>query len=155
MFPLLSPYREIARLYDCTVGFPFFFQLRASFEKLVQRYRIRFQSAADLGCGTGLFACYLDLCWNVPVYAVDYSPAMLRQARRNCRGTNVCFLQQDIRCLALPCPVDLITANFDTLNHVKAADDLRLVCKRIGANLRSGGHFYFDLLTPCQNGSAQ
>jgi SAM-dependent methyltransferase len=88
------------------------------------------------------------------VYAVDYSDAMLREARRNCRRANVCFLQQDIRCLALPSPVDLITANFDTLNHVKIADDLRLVFKRIAANLRPGGHFYFDILTPCQTGNA-
>jgi SAM-dependent methyltransferase len=150
MLLTVSPYGRIAPSYDCTIGFPFFLQVRDSFEKLAQQYGIHFCSAADLGCGTGLFACYLNRCWGVPVYAVDNSAAMLRQAHRNCRGANVCLLQQDIRCLALPWQVDLITANFDTLNHLRSAVDLRHTFKRIAANLRPGGHFYFDIITPCQ-----
>jgi SAM-dependent methyltransferase len=150
MLLVVSPYRDIAPAYDCTVGIPFFLRLRDSFEEIVRRYGIQFHSAADVGCGTGLFACYLNLCWGVPVYAVDNSAAMLRQAQRNCRGADVCLLQQDIRCLALPSPVDLITANFDTLNHLKSAADLRVSFQRIATNLRPGGHFYFDVLTPCQ-----
>src|SRR5947208_15510074 len=111
MLLMISPYTEIAPGYDCTLGVPFFLQVRDSFEKLAQQYCIHFCSAADLGCGTGLFACYLNLYWGVPVYGVDNSAAMLRQAYRNCRSANVCLLQQDIRCLALPTQVDLITAN--------------------------------------------
>ena len=154
MLLTVSPYRDIAPSYDCTVGFPFFLHVKDSFEKLVQRYGISFRSAADLGCGTGLFASYLNLCWGVPVYAVDNSTAMLREALRNCRSANVCFLQQDIRCLALPSPVDLITANFDTLNHLRAPADLRAAFRRIAANLQPAGHFYFDILTPCQRARA-
>jgi len=150
---LRRPYERIAPVYDCTVGVSFFLRVRDAFEKLVRRYGIRFCSAADLGCGTGLFACYLSLCWRVPVYAVDNAAAMLRKARRNCRSADVCWLQQDIRCLALPSPVDLITANFDTLNHLNTPADLRLAFQRIAANLRPGGHFYFDILTPCQPAS--
>jgi SAM-dependent methyltransferase len=148
--PLAQAYTRIAPVYDCTVGVPFFLRVRDAFEKLVGRYGIRFCSAADIGCGTGLFACYLNLCWGVPVYAIDKSAAMLCQARRNCRGAGVCFLQQDIRCLALPSPVGLITANFDTLNHLYMARDLRRAFARVSDNLRPGGHFYFDILTPCQ-----
>ena len=65
-------------------------------------------------------------------------------------GESVCFLQQDIRCLGLPSRVDLITANFDTLNHLNAPEDLRLAFQRVASNLRPDGHFYFDILTPCQ-----
>jgi SAM-dependent methyltransferase len=145
-----SPYSRIAPVYDCTVGFPFFVLVRDAFERLVSRYGIRFGSAADIGCGTGLFACYLNRCWGVPVFAVDRSAGMLRRAQRNCRGEGVCLLRQDIRCLNLPCRVDLITANFDTLNHLNEPGDLRLAFQRVASNLRSGGHFYFDILTPCQ-----
>jgi len=144
------PYTRIAPVYDCTVGVPFFLRVRDAFAKLVRQYAIRFRSAADIGCGTGLFACYLNCSWRVPVFAVDRSTDMLRQAQRNCRSAGVCFLQQDIRCLALPSRVDLITANFDTLNHLTAPEDLRLALRRVAANLRTGGHFYFDILTPCQ-----
>jgi SAM-dependent methyltransferase len=92
----------------------------------------------------------LNRFWGVPVFAVDRSGDMLRFARRNCRSQSICFLQQDIRCLGLPSRVDLITANFDTLNHLTAPEDLRLAFQCVASNLRPGGHFYFDILTPCQ-----
>ena len=85
-----------------------------------------------------------------PVFAVDRSGEMLRLARRNCRSESICFLQQDIRCLVLPSRVDLIAANFDTLNHLTAPEDSRLAFQCIASNLRPAGHFYFDILTPCQ-----
>jgi SAM-dependent methyltransferase len=144
------PYTQFAKAYDVTLGIPSLVRTRKIFETLVRQYGIRFQNAADLGCGTGLFACYLSRCWNVPVFAVDRSPDMLEVARRNCRGSNVCLLCQDIRCLRLPCPVDLATANFDTLNHLVDDADLRLALRRIFDNLRPGGHLLFDLLTPCE-----
>jgi SAM-dependent methyltransferase len=150
MWPTTRAYSRIAQVYDCTIGVPFFLRVREAFEELVRRYGIRFCSAADIGCGTGLFACYLNECWGVPVYAVDKSPAMLCQARRNCRSAGVCFLQQDVRCLTLPSRVDLITANFDMLNHLRTAADLRSAFNRVAGNLRPGGHFYFDILTSCQ-----
>jgi SAM-dependent methyltransferase len=75
---------------------------------------------------------------------------MLAVAARNCAGRNVCLLQQDIRCLRLPCPVDLITANFDTVNHIMEDAELKSVFRRIWKNLNPGGHFIFDLITPCQ-----
>jgi SAM-dependent methyltransferase len=111
---------------------------------------MRFRSAADLGCGTGLFARYLSCCWGIPVFAVDISAEMLRVAAHNCAGANVCLLRQDIRRMHLPHPVDLVTANFDTLNHLVGDSDLRLAFRRISTNLRPGGHVFFDLVTPCQ-----
>jgi SAM-dependent methyltransferase len=106
--------------------------------------------AADVGCGTGLFARHLSRCWRVPVFAVDRSPAMLHVARRNCCGTGVQILQQDLRSLRLPAQVDLITANFDTMNHLVAPGDLARALRRIAENLRPGGNFIFDFLTHCQ-----
>lgn len=144
------PYSQLASTYDIALGIPNFIGTRAAFERLVRRYDIRFRSAADIGCGTGLFACYLSQCWGVPVFGVDRSPEMLAVATRNCTSSNVCLLQQDIRCLRLPCPVDLITANFDTMNHLLTGFDLRLAFRRIWESLRPGGHFIFDLITPCQ-----
>jgi SAM-dependent methyltransferase len=144
------PYSQLAPAYDKALGIANFIGTRAAFERLVRRYDIRFHSAADVGCGTGLFACYLSQCWGVPVFGVDRSPEMLTVATRNCASLNVCFLLQDIRSLRLPCPVDLITANFDTMNHLLTGPELRMAFRRIWENLRPGGHFIFDLITPCQ-----
>jgi SAM-dependent methyltransferase len=144
------PYSELAPAYDIALGIQNSIGTRAAFERLVRRYNLRFRSAADVGCGTGLFARYLSQCWGVPVFGVDRSPEMLTVATRNCATLNVCFLQQDIRCLRLPHTVDLVTANFDTMNHLLTEPDLRLAFRRIWENLRPGGHFIFDLITPCQ-----
>ena len=149
-FILLEPYRGFAPLYDQTMGLKSFLHTRKAFESIVRRYGIDFLSAADIGCGTGLFACYLSKRWNIFVFGVDRSPEMLRVAARKCRKSKICFLLQDIRTLRLPNKVDLITANFDTLNHLLNASDLKLAFRRIWENLHHGGHFIFDLVTPVQ-----
>jgi SAM-dependent methyltransferase len=143
------PYSRLATDYDATIGIPFFQQTRDFFERLVRKYGIRFRSAADIGCGTGLFARYLKVSRDINVFAVDLSEPMLRVARRNCCGTNVVLLRQDIRSLRLPHRVDLITANFDTLNHLLSTQDLLRTLRRVAGNLNPGGHFIFDVVTNC------
>jgi SAM-dependent methyltransferase len=147
---IARPYSRLARAYDAAIGIRSFTGTRAAFERLIRRYDIRFASAADIGCGTGLFAAYLNHCWHIPVFGVDRSPEMLAMAARNCAGRHVCLMRQDIRCLRLPAPVDLITANFDTLNHILEDDGLKSAFRCIWENLNPGGHFIFDLITPCQ-----
>lgn len=142
-----SPSTALA--YDDAVGRPFFRRIVARFAQLVRAHGIRFASAADVGCGTGLFAAHLSLVHAVPVVAVDASPAMLAAARARCDGLGVQFLQQDLRHLVLPHAVDLITAHFDTLNHLTGRGDLALALQSLAANLRPGGWLYFDLVTPC------
>ena len=145
-----APYSILARDYDSVLGLDHFRRVRALFEHLVRELGLHFSSAADVGCGTGLFARHLRHRWRVPVFAVDRSPAMLRVARRNCCGSGVHLLQQDFRLLRLPMPVDLITATFDTVNHLVAREDLVRALRCIADNLRPGGHFIFDFLTNCQ-----
>lgn len=147
---ITRPYSRLAAAYDQTIGWAAFRRIRRGFETLARRYGLRFNTASDIGCGTGLFARYLNQCWGAPVWAVDISSEMLRVAKRNCSDSDVRLLRQDIRCLRLPEQVDLVTSNFDTLNHLTGKDDLRVAFRRIAENLRPGGHLYFDLVTPCQ-----
>jgi SAM-dependent methyltransferase len=149
MSRLAPPYGLLAAAYDDVIGRDFFERVRRVFEHLVGQHRIGFSSAADLGCGTGLFARYLNSLWRVPVFGVDMSPAMLRVAARNCRDSDVTLLCQDIRRLRLPHGVDLVTANFDTLNHLVNDGELPALFRRVYDHLRPGGHFIFDFITPC------
>ena len=149
MSRLAPPYGLLAAAYDDVIGRDFFERVRRVFEHLVGRHRIGFSSAADLGCGTGLFARYLNSLWRVPVFGVDVSPAMLRVAASNCRDANVTLLRQDIRHLRLPQRVDLVTANFDTLNHLINDGELPVLFQHVYDHLRPGGHFIFDFITPC------
>lgn len=141
-------YAALAPHYDDAVGRPFFGALRRAFDHLVARHGLRFRDALDLGCGTGLFARHLAERYGARVLGVDNAPAMLAVARRTCQDGRVSFLRQDLRELALPCRFDLVTANFDTLNHLRDPDDLQRVLRAIASLMRPGGHLVFDVLTP-------
>lgn len=145
-----SPYSFLANDYDEALGLESFRHTRRIFERMLRELFIPFESAADVGCGTGLFAKYLSHRWRVPVFGVDLSPAMLRAAKRNCSGERVRLSRQDFRCFRLPDRVDLITANFDTVNHLIEQGDLAQAFLCVSENLRPGGHFVFDFLTHCQ-----
>jgi len=75
---------------------------------------------------------------------------MLDIARRNCRGSGVRFLNQDLRRLRLSFPVDLATSNTMTFNHLLTPLELRTVFRGVHQALRPGGHLIFDLLTDRQ-----
>ena len=74
---------------------------------------------------------------------------MLDAAARNCGESSVRLVRQDIRRLCLPHPVDLVTANFDTVNHLTGKFDLLSALRSIYHNLNPGGHVIFDFITPC------
>jgi SAM-dependent methyltransferase len=147
---IAPPYTRLAPAYNAAFGIPFFLGARLSFETLVRHYRIQFRSAADLGCGTGLFARYLARRWAVPAFGVDRSEGMLLEAARHCCQGDVRLLCQDIRRLELPFLVDLVTANFDTFNHLLTRADLCAALRRVAHNLRRSGHLIFDFMTDCQ-----
>jgi SAM-dependent methyltransferase len=142
-----APYDAIAPSYDVALGRASLARAVALLRHVIKRYGIAFRSAADLGCGTGLFAAYLAQRWRIPVYAIDRSPAMLREASRNGSSRHVVLICQDVRALTLPRPVDLMTANFDALNYILRPGDLAGTFRRVHRELRPGGHFVFDLVT--------
>src|SRR5688572_9131343 len=80
---------------------------------------LRPRRAADLACGTGAAAVALAL-EGLAVWGVERSPAMLALAEERARASDVSitWLQQDLRALSLPQPVDLATALYDSLNYL-------------------------------------
>jgi SAM-dependent methyltransferase len=54
-------------------------------------------------------------------------------------------MQADMRSFRLPESVDLITCEFDALNHVPRRTDLARVAKATQRALRPGGYFFFDV----------
>ena len=143
----VTPYATLARLYDAVLGDRFFTQLRHVFEGLVQRYGIRFATAADVACGTGTFIRYLRELGVAVVYGVDRSPQMLRVAIAKNEGAGVRFLLQDFATLQLPQPVDLLTCHFDSLNYLLTNDELLQGLRRFRANMKSDGYLIFDMIT--------
>ena len=144
----VRPYADLAGSYNRALGLSTFASIRGAFERLAARHALHFRSAADLGCGTGLFACFLAARFGIPVVGVDRSREMLDIARRRCRAPRVTFLHQDIRQFRLPAAVDLATSNFDTVNHLLEDRDVEGFVSCVREHLVPGGHLLFDVLTP-------
>ena len=81
------------------------------------------------------------------MFAVDLSPVMCRLAREKARRARLPLrvLCADMRRFQLPESVDLITCEYDALNHVPRKSDLRMVAKAVAKALRPGAYFFFDV----------
>jgi SAM-dependent methyltransferase len=142
------PYKLLARYYDRWVNERAPLMNRRARQKLLRGIMPQVRSVCDLGCGTGIAA--LDLArLGLRVFAVDLSPTMCRITRERARraGLPVRVLCADMRFFRLPEPVDLITCEFNTLNHVPRRADLARVALSAARALRPGGHIYFDINT--------
>ncbi len=118
----------------------------AARERLLGRILPRVETACDLACGTGTTALILARR-GITVYAVDLSPVMCQLAREKARRAHlpVRVIRGDMRSFRLPGTVDLITCEFDALNHVPRRGDLRMVAEAAARALSPGGHFFFDV----------
>jgi SAM-dependent methyltransferase len=143
----VKPYSAFAALYDALIGDRFFPQLQRAFEQIVRAHSIRFQSAADVACGTGTFVRYLCKRGITPVFGVDLSPRMIHAAIAKNRCNPARFLVQDMRRLNLPQPVDLISCNFDSMNYLLDLSSLQHTLEQFAENLRPQGSIVFDMIT--------
>jgi SAM-dependent methyltransferase len=141
----IRPYQWLAQHYDELFS-SFRFPIDVARDRVLGRVLPRVQTACDLACGTGTTALILARK-GIHAYAVDLSPVMCRLTREKAdRGRlPVHVFRADMRNFRLPEAVDLITCEYDALNHVPRRADLRLVAKAVQHALRPGGHFYFDV----------
>jgi SAM-dependent methyltransferase len=130
--------------------FDYLFEFRRPYESarktILEPLLPRVGSACDLCCGTGALALQFAAA-GISTFAVDLSPEMCRIARTKARASElpVRVLHADMREFTLPAQVDLITCEFDSLNHVPQRRDLDRVLRRVSAALKPGGHFIFDV----------
>jgi SAM-dependent methyltransferase len=161
------PYSVFATFYD-QIAAPLRAPNQRAGEKILEPLVPRIQSACDLCCGTGTTAIELarllggkaarrvggehpsaDGPLQPRIYAVDRSRQMLAVAREKFRraGVNVRAIHADMRRFRLPQPVDLITCEFDAINHLARKRELQSVARAVARALRPGGWFVFDANT--------
>ncbi len=139
------PYHWLAQYYDQFFG-PFRGPIEAAREQLLAPILPHVASACDMACGTGYTVLALARR-GIRVLGVDLSPAMCRAARAKLRGAGfpARIFQGDMRTFRLPEPVDLVTCEYDAINHLPRKQDLVRVAKAVARALNPGGHFFFDV----------
>lgn len=102
----------------------------------------------DLGCGTGtltemLYEAGFDLI------GIDNSDSMLAKAmeKRGQSGSEILYLQQDMRELSLYSTVGTVVSACDCVNYVLEEDELLEVFSLVNNYLFPGGIFIFDFNT--------
>ncbi len=102
----------------------------------------------DLACGTGTLSEYMYGA-GYDVIGIDASPDMLGQAliKRDESGSEILYLQQDMRELDLYCTVGTVFCVCDSLNYMLSEDELKDVFKGVHLFLQKDGLFIFDINT--------
>jgi SAM-dependent methyltransferase len=142
-----TPYSLLARDYDRELGAIFEAFQRPVFEQLLAEQALEGRCALDLACGTGRVAVLLAER-GVRVTALDRSRAMLAIARRRAGAERVDWLAASVTELPLAHRFDLITCNFDGINHLLRVAEVRRCFAEAAARLTIGGRFVFDVNTP-------
>jgi len=143
----VPPYNLVARFYEQLQGRAPAMNRHAR-RKILGKILPRVRSVCDLGCGIGTTA--LEFARRgYRVFAVDPSPVMCRIAREKARRARlpVRVLRADARSFHLPQPVDLVTCEFNALNHLPRKADLARATRAVARALHPGGYFSFDLNT--------
>ena len=102
------------------------------------------KSLLDLGCGTGNFLQKMEDKFDKCV-GVDLSSAMIDIAKNNCKKT--VFYVQDITKFSFNEKFNLITCNFDMINHLINLEDWAKVFSKVYNHLTDDGVFVFDYNT--------
>ncbi len=106
------------------------------------------RSVLDVACGIGA-ACEYFAASGLQATGADVSRDMLERARAAAaaKGLTVSYVEQDMRHLAVPERVDLVTCMYDSLNFMTTPADLRSAFESARNTLRRRGRYVFDLYT--------
>ena len=143
-----APYALLARYYDvlCAYAAPINRHARA---KVLRAVLPKVKSVCDVGCGSGDTA--LEFARRgLEVHALDDSRVFCDAVRAKARraGLRVIVHCEDMRDFRLPRPVDLVLAEFASLNNLADRRDLPRVLHAVSRALVDGGWFCFDVNTP-------
>jgi SAM-dependent methyltransferase len=143
----VSIYRRYAEVYSKAGQGRFSLQLVPWVTAVLEQHGGA-RTLADVACGAGDFAVAMARRGHL-VTGVDQSPEMLALGRAAADRSEVriTWLQQDMRELRLPAPVDAATCLYDSLNYLVDEGELRGAMTAIAGALRPGGLFLFDMQT--------
>ena len=110
----------------------------------VLNLNIKRNSILDLGCGTGNFLQILEKHFKICI-GIDLSKDMIDIAKQNCKKANL--FVGNILDFQFDQKFNLITCNYDMINHLNTLEEYIKVFKNVYKHLEKGGLFLFDFNT--------
>lgn len=141
-------YTAFAAYYDqCMEDIPYA-EWSSLVTELLQKEGICDGLVLELGCGTGTMTELLAQA-GYDMIGIDASGDMLTAAleKQAQSGSNILYLQQDMREFELYGTVRAVVSVCDTMNYLLAEEDLLQVFRLVNNYLDPGGLFLFDLKT--------
>ena len=97
----------------------------------------------DLACGTGLFLNEMDKNFDLEYgVGLDLSENMVKYAQDHNQSQKLNFIKGDMTNFLLKKNFDLITCNYDAINHLTLFEDWQKMFNKVYDHLKVGG-FYF------------
>lgn len=152
---VLGLYSTFAAKFDKLLVDSLKYQTPVLLRRVVEQERTGFESALDLGCGTGLSGLEFKglLRPDAPFVGLDLSPQMLQKARERREPCYSLLVESYVETLPKEVtgvgPFDLITA-CDVLVYL---GDLQEVMKRVVENKTEGGLFCFSVELMAEEGA--
>jgi len=141
-------YERFAEVYD-TLMDDFDYPAWADYYmELIRRAGTEPKRMAECGCGTGSMTIeFADM--GVKVTGMDLSAEMLRIAQQKARkaGQQIIFVEQDMRHLEVPRPVEAVVCACDGVNYLTSPEDVQMFFDAAFAALKPGGVLAFDVST--------
>ena len=149
---IINDYDPIASVFDEIMGEDFIaavddFRIAQLSNILARKPLCR---VLDLCCGTGLFLCRIAGLVKIDGIGIDLSAGQLEvaSARVQAEVAPARLVRGDILSTDFPPDCDLVTINFDSLNHLRSLDEWKSIFAKAFNALIPGGSLAFDLNTP-------
>ena len=102
----------------------------------------------DLACGTGLFFNEMDKNFDLEYgVGLDLSEKMVKYAQDHNQSQKLNFVKGDMSDFQFNNSFDLITCNYDAINHLTLFEDWQKMFNKVYDHLKVGGFFTFDFNT--------
>lgn len=102
----------------------------------------------DLACGTGLFLNEMAKNYDLEYgEGLDLSVNMIKYAQNHYQSQKLNFVKGDMTDFLLEKKFDLITCNYDAINHLILFEDWQKMFGKAFEHLNFGGYFIFDFNT--------
>ena len=142
-----NKYNEgFSKVYDIQGQTAFSLRLFQNFMKYCDENRIKIKTHLDVACGTGAF-CFQMYDAGIETRGVDISEEMLKIAEKKKEDRNIVFWQEDMTKYISEKKYDLITCNYDAINHLLSFEEWEMFFQNCYQNLNDGGYLLFDFNT--------